>query len=576
MNSKRPDGVKVAPGWGSTRKPSTGPLKYTKADLLDAYEPAASTEGLPSGMNDHQGVTSTEPLVPVNIAMSPPSSPPARVARRAGVEAILTSRSAAPQTIALGPRQSSTSDTARKVTSSAGPSPSTSLSNPRDFWSGSAHLAPVERPGGATSVAPGGSATGGSSQTVSERRPLALKPRSLSTAEGSSNSSNMSSAGTSSQPHNPYWTRTTSRSAADANANWRGSASAHSQQEKVVAQGPAVSGHPTSATNATSAPSIPAKESLRPTNTRDLSALAKGSAREHPIHSLSSLATPSSGSAVTQAQSIPSPTSGQNGNSFTARKDPSLVGNRSKPMWYYKDPQGSVQGPFSMDQILEWHKAGYYDDELPVSKTRDADFAPLAVAFGLRAAEALGPPGFTATSTAELSAKHVQSGASDGDTSTKYARSTEDLAQEVEAMRLQARNKRGENAGAGVAGAPSASGSSVFDLPNTYNADEIVERGTKHSNLETNVIMAKDMSVERDTDLNVARTVISNLQDITGSEARSDGDRQSILPKPATATTGSPPQKSRLADFMGGDTTRRIDEQFAGSIEDEVPATSSA
>ncbi len=101
-----PGEVKLGPGWMSlgrkTRNgvpPAASPssstsalprLRYTKAELLEVYEPGAPP-GLPANMSAHPGITSVDALVPVNIAPdedlhdilhSNAQSPPGRVKPR--------------------------------------------------------------------------------------------------------------------------------------------------------------------------------------------------------------------------------------------------------------------------------------------------------------------------------------------------------------------------------------------------------------------------------------------------------------------------------------------------------------
>jgi len=44
---------------------------------------------------------------------------------------------------------------------------------------------------------------------------------------------------------------------------------------------------------------------------------------------------------------------------------------------FYRDLEGDVQGPFSLDQIRNWQVDGYLDSDLPVRVGADGDFLPL-------------------------------------------------------------------------------------------------------------------------------------------------------------------------------------------------------
>lgn len=45
--------------------------------------------------------------------------------------------------------------------------------------------------------------------------------------------------------------------------------------------------------------------------------------------------------------------------------------------WYYRDPQGEVQGPFMASEMAEWCKAGYFTQGLHVRRTCDERYATL-------------------------------------------------------------------------------------------------------------------------------------------------------------------------------------------------------
>ncbi|XP_065495813.1 GRB10-interacting GYF protein 2 isoform X8 [Caloenas nicobarica] len=45
--------------------------------------------------------------------------------------------------------------------------------------------------------------------------------------------------------------------------------------------------------------------------------------------------------------------------------------------WYYKDPQGEIQGPFSNQEMAEWFQAGYFTMSLLVKRACDDTFQPL-------------------------------------------------------------------------------------------------------------------------------------------------------------------------------------------------------
>lgn len=53
----------------------------------------------------------------------------------------------------------------------------------------------------------------------------------------------------------------------------------------------------------------------------------------------------------------------------------SATGNQEK--WFYRDPQGEVQGPFLASEMAEWCKAGYFTTGLFVRRTCDERYATL-------------------------------------------------------------------------------------------------------------------------------------------------------------------------------------------------------
>ena len=61
-------------------------------------------------------------------------------------------------------------------------------------------------------------------------------------------------------------------------------------------------------------------------------------------------------------------------NSFAASSD---VNNGEAPVWFYKDPKGNEQGPFSSETMLDWYNRKFFTDALPLRKQQDPIFEPL-------------------------------------------------------------------------------------------------------------------------------------------------------------------------------------------------------
>ncbi|XP_040202965.1 GRB10-interacting GYF protein 1 isoform X2 [Rana temporaria] len=53
------------------------------------------------------------------------------------------------------------------------------------------------------------------------------------------------------------------------------------------------------------------------------------------------------------------------------------LGHEAAMKWFYKDPQGEIQGPFSTQEMAEWCQAGYFTMSLLVKRGCDEGFQPL-------------------------------------------------------------------------------------------------------------------------------------------------------------------------------------------------------
>lgn len=546
-------------------------------ELLDLYDPAA-TAILPPTMTQYPGLTSSKPLVPINIApkdntarisalVEPTDVPPSRPrfqpsAPRPGVEAILGRDHPQPS---LG--LAATAPTTDPTASSAAPpkKPGHVTQSSRDFWSGSAVLAAAERP---NHTAP-----------PSERRPLPLKPRTVATTDRADRAPSPNGHPTEKPQQQPYWSRTNARGAADSNSNWRGGAAPNSSVasggvkypgasadeitlgDRPPASAVTVSQNPRKSTGDLMGPAPhfahPAntaaggrstfardggglfgrnnKESLKPTNTRDLSALTKGSSRDpgvasHPPH-----------------HDRDARESRHHGPANAPSKSQSE--DAEEMVWFYRDPQGNVQGAFSEKQLLQWENDGYYDAELPVSKSRDHGFKPMAIAFGLRKDEppaASPPPGFKNNATP--SKKETTGGASPmsmrpsrEERNRRGTRTVEEMAEEVEMMRLQARNKRIEQKGTAQAGNNAQAKEKAFFDTDDQSSSKANDHRVTDKPLEDSRVDGT-MKSEPDTDNSSEKTkppvVSSTIASISVNEA--------VQPDP-------PISQSRFASFMKQD-----------------------
>ncbi|XP_015044406.1 GIGYF family protein CG11148 [Drosophila pseudoobscura] len=54
-----------------------------------------------------------------------------------------------------------------------------------------------------------------------------------------------------------------------------------------------------------------------------------------------------------------------------------MMNSNPNELWFYRDPQSNVQGPFSAMEMTEWYRAGYFNENLFVRRFSDSRFRPL-------------------------------------------------------------------------------------------------------------------------------------------------------------------------------------------------------
>ncbi|EDW83548.1 uncharacterized protein Dwil_GK13661 [Drosophila willistoni] len=54
-----------------------------------------------------------------------------------------------------------------------------------------------------------------------------------------------------------------------------------------------------------------------------------------------------------------------------------MMNANANDLWFYRDPQANVQGPFSAIEMTEWYRAGYFNENLFVRRFSDNRFRPL-------------------------------------------------------------------------------------------------------------------------------------------------------------------------------------------------------
>ena len=56
---------------------------------------------------------------------------------------------------------------------------------------------------------------------------------------------------------------------------------------------------------------------------------------------------------------------------------PSASNSLDRKVWYYKDPSGTTQGPFSTVDMRSWKEKGYFDANLEIARSLNGPFLPL-------------------------------------------------------------------------------------------------------------------------------------------------------------------------------------------------------
>lgn len=54
-----------------------------------------------------------------------------------------------------------------------------------------------------------------------------------------------------------------------------------------------------------------------------------------------------------------------------------MISGNPNDLWFYRDPQSNVQGPFNAIEMTEWYRAGYFNENLFVRRFSDSRFRPL-------------------------------------------------------------------------------------------------------------------------------------------------------------------------------------------------------
>jgi len=82
------------------------------------------------------------------------------------------------------------------------------------------------------------------------------------------------------------------------------------------------------------------------------------------------------------AQTLSSaPQDSYQGSRYDAKIEEQPIQDLRTKCWWYRDPQGVVQGPFSTSEMRHWQQCGYFQADLPIRYTESGAFYPLRVLF---------------------------------------------------------------------------------------------------------------------------------------------------------------------------------------------------
>lgn len=76
-----------------------------------------------------------------------------------------------------------------------------------------------------------------------------------------------------------------------------------------------------------------------------------------------------------EAPREPAPGPTQDAPTETSRQEQQDLGNIN---WFYRDPNGQEQGPFTGNQMHEWYSHSYFKDDLPIRRERESTFVTLS------------------------------------------------------------------------------------------------------------------------------------------------------------------------------------------------------
>ncbi|TPX71260.1 hypothetical protein CcCBS67573_g06281 [Chytriomyces confervae] len=57
---------------------------------------------------------------------------------------------------------------------------------------------------------------------------------------------------------------------------------------------------------------------------------------------------------------------------------PGMVPDAVPSSWFYRDPMGNTQGPFSTDQMQDWYSKSFFSEDLPIKREKDLLYEPLS------------------------------------------------------------------------------------------------------------------------------------------------------------------------------------------------------
>lgn len=103
---------------------------------------------------------------------------------------------------------------------------------------------------------------------------------------------------------------------------------------------------------------------------------ATTSTSQTPVSAVGSIPANMASHDVPQPSQTPGQSASTSGSVPPAQQRTMVMPDRMR--WIYRDPQGSIQGPWTGLEMHDWFKAGFFSPDLQIKKLEDPEFEPLA------------------------------------------------------------------------------------------------------------------------------------------------------------------------------------------------------